>query len=664
MRAVFVKNGNVARWAAYYLVKKIESFAPTQARPFVLGLPTGSTPLEMYKTLIELYNDGLVSFRHVITFNMDEYFGLSKEDRQSYNYYMRENFFKYIDIPEDQIHILDGSNPDFKEECRLYEAKIAELGPIHLFVGGMGEDGHIAFNEPGSSLRSRTRDKELTYDTRVVNSRFFEGDVSKVPRLALTVGVQTILDAEEVLVLASGEKKASAVRAAIEGPVSAQWTISAIQMHPQAIVVADESACTQIRVGTYRYYKELEEENIDVEGTLMALYKRHALQGKALTALCNCKIFTGDKTLTGYSIILKGSKIWKIVPEDSLAHHERLLGFPFQRVDLGGDLAAPGFIDLQINGCGGVLLNDDISRNTMRVMNETVLRHGCTSFLPTLITTTDEKMDELIQMSYSLDKEPLAGVIGLHLEGPYISVEKRGVHNADYVRRPSKSMLSEVARSGHVKVVTLAPELVPYEEIQILSQAGIKVSVGHTQATYKELREKEEAGISLITHLYNAMPSFSSREPGPVGYAFDSHSIMAGIIADGFHVDFTSIEVAKRLMKDHLFLVTDAVTPAGSDLEDFMFEGEKVYYKDGRCQTAEGALAGSALTMDQAVRNIIKNLGLDRSEALRMASLYPARALDIDDHYGLIKDGYEANIVVLSGDNDVKMVFQNGERKV
>lgn len=245
-------------WAADYICKKIIDFAPTAAQPFVLGLPTGSTPLGVYKELIKRYREKKISFRHVVTFNMDEYVGLKPEHPQSYHYFMHENFFSHIDIPAENIHILDGMAQDPQAECEKYEAAIAQYGKIHLFMGGVGADGHIAFNEPGSSLSSRTRQKTLTQDTIAMNARFFNGDMAAVPKTALTVGIGTITDAEEVLILATGYNKARAVRHAVEGGVNHIWTISALQLHRHAIIVCDEPATDELRVGTVRYFKDIE----------------------------------------------------------------------------------------------------------------------------------------------------------------------------------------------------------------------------------------------------------------------------------------------------------------------------------------------------------------------------------------------------------------------
>ena len=252
------RTSEVAEWAAAYIVEQINAKAAITDGPFVLGLPTGATPLEPDRELIRLGKEGKVSFKNVITFNMDEYVGLAEEHPESYHSFMWTNFFSHIDICKDNVHILNGNAEDLAAECAAYELSIIEAGGIDLFMGGVGEDGHIAFNEPFSSLQSRTRVKTLTPDTIAVNSRFFGGDISLVPTKALTVGVGTIMDARKVLILATGRKKARALRHAIEGSYNHQWTLSALQLHPAGIIVCDDPAAEELRVATYRYFQDIE----------------------------------------------------------------------------------------------------------------------------------------------------------------------------------------------------------------------------------------------------------------------------------------------------------------------------------------------------------------------------------------------------------------------
>ena len=259
MRVIIEPNYElVSKWAANYVAGSINKYKPTESKPFVLGLPTGSSPLGMYKELIKLNNEGIVSFQNVVTFNMDEYVNIPEEHPESYHSFMWNNFFSHINIKKENANFLNGNAPDLEAECAAYEDKIEKIGGISLFVGGLGPDGHIAFNEPGSSLSSRTRVKTLTYNTILANSRFFGGDINKVPKTALTVGVGTILDADEVLIIVNGHNKARALRHAIEGSINHMWTISALQLHPKGIIVCDEDATEELKIGTVKYFNDIE----------------------------------------------------------------------------------------------------------------------------------------------------------------------------------------------------------------------------------------------------------------------------------------------------------------------------------------------------------------------------------------------------------------------
>lgn len=264
MRLIIQPNYDLlSEWAANYVAHRINEFAPKEGTPFILGLPTGSSPLGMYRHLIKLNQEGKVSFRNVVTFNMDEYVGIPEDHPESYHSFMWNNFFSHIDIRKENVNILNGNAPDLAAECARYEQKIKDYGGIMLFLGGIGPDGHIAFNEPGSSLSSRTRQKTLTTDTIIANSRFFNNDVNLVPKTALTVGVGTVMAARSVLLIVNGHNKARALKHGVEGGISQMWTISALQMHQKAIIVADEEACDELKVATYRYFKDIEAANLD-----------------------------------------------------------------------------------------------------------------------------------------------------------------------------------------------------------------------------------------------------------------------------------------------------------------------------------------------------------------------------------------------------------------
>jgi glucosamine-6-phosphate deaminase len=252
----------MSQWAAHYIATCIKEFAPTPKRPFVLGLPTGSSPIGTYQDLVKLNKQGKVSFQNAITFNMDEYVGIPEDHPESYHSFMWKHLFDHIDIKPENVNILNGNAPDLEAECKAYEDKMKALGGIELFLGGIGSDGHIAFNEPASSLGSRTRVKTLTTATVIDNSRFFGNDVNRVPKTALTVGVATVMEARHVVILISGHSKARALRAVVEEGLNHMWTVSALQTHPHGMIVCDDDSTVELKVGTVRYFRDIEKEHL------------------------------------------------------------------------------------------------------------------------------------------------------------------------------------------------------------------------------------------------------------------------------------------------------------------------------------------------------------------------------------------------------------------
>jgi N-acetylglucosamine-6-phosphate deacetylase len=281
------------------------------------------------------------------------------------------------------------------------------------------------------------------------------------------------------------------------------------------------------------------------------------------------------------------------------------------RLDGQGWAAAPGFIDLQLNGCGGVMFNDAITASTLDTMHRTNLRSGTTSFLPTLITTSDQAMDQAIALMETYRRDHPTQVLGLHLEGPYLNPKRRGIHDGHYIR-PAMGPWCQAGPGwprGRVRLVTLAPEQVPTDQIRRLVEAGIVVSAGHSEATF-EAAAGFEAGVGMVTHLFNAMSPWQGRSPGLVGAPFSHPEVYAGIIADGHHVHLGSVGLAHRLKGDHLLLVTDATPPVGTTMESFIIGGQEVFYRDGKCVSAEGTLGGSALTLIEAVRLCVEQVGI------------------------------------------------------
>ncbi len=372
-------------------------------------------------------------------------------------------------------------------------------------------------------------------------------------------------------------------------------------------------------------------------------------------ALTNCKIFTGTEVLTEHAVLIDGGVIAAVCPTAELAEH-------IERKDLAGANLSPGFIDLQLNGCGGVMFNDDISAQTIHVMHQTNVKSGCTSFLPTLITSSDHDMRKAIQAAREYQAQYPNHSLGLHLEGPYLNTAKKGIHNIDYIRAASDEMIDTLCENADVIAkVTLAPEQNEHAYIRRLQQAGIVVSIGHTNATYQQARQGFEAGISFATHLFNAMSPLEGREPGVVGAIYDSPEVYAGIIADGFHVDYANIRIAHKIKGEKLVLVTDATAPAGAKMDYFIFVGKKVYYRNGKCVDENGTLGGSALTMIEAVKNSVEHVGIALDEVLRMATLYPAKAMGVDNKLGRIRKGMVANLTAFDRDFNILATIVNGQ---
>ncbi|KJG02964.1 N-acetylglucosamine-6-phosphate deacetylase [Photobacterium angustum] len=374
-----------------------------------------------------------------------------------------------------------------------------------------------------------------------------------------------------------------------------------------------------------------------------------------MIAIINVNVFDGQTTLNNQAIFVKDDVIQRIIPMADVNQSE----LPDTVFDGKGYLASAGFIDLQINGCGGVLLNTAISTETLEIMNDTNLKSGTTQFLPTFITSDAASLVEVLEMVESTEQPEQQGVLGLHIEGPFISVEKKGAHREEFIRELDEKTAQYLAdNADKICVLTVAPENTSQKVIDIVRESGITVSLGHTNATYDQVNEK--SGLDMATHLYNAMTPLGSREPGVVGYIFDKKP-HAGIIVDGIHASYPSVRIAHEIMGEQLFMVTDAVAPAGTDMTEFDMAGLKAYVKDGKCFYADGTIAGAAVTMIQGLNNLINHVGLSREEALRMATLYPAKAIKIENEYGMLKAGYKANITLLSDDNQVKHVFQMGK---
>lgn len=367
-------------------------------------------------------------------------------------------------------------------------------------------------------------------------------------------------------------------------------------------------------------------------------------------ALTHCTIYTGEAVLTHHAVLIEDQFIKDIVPQDQLPAD-------IPKTDLQGHDLTAGFVDLQLYGGKTGFLVRDLSEESLIDMIETHRQDGTVAIVPTLYSTSHERILKAIDVTKAYIASGKTGVLGLHIEGPFINFAKRGAHSAKEVRAPTKREIQEIIEKseGLLTLMTIAPEIWPEELLQLIQNSSIILSLGHTNATYQQAKGYFAKGIHLATHLYNAMRPFESREPGVVTAIWDTPTVNASIIVDGYHCDFATVRIAKQLMGERLFLISDA-TLAKIDPMRFVFEDFTANYDGKRLLNDAGLLAGSAITLLDAVRNCIQQVGISKDEVFRMASTYPARHLGLGDKYGKIKAGYSANLVVL--DEEQKVVNQ------
>jgi N-acetylglucosamine-6-phosphate deacetylase len=357
-------------------------------------------------------------------------------------------------------------------------------------------------------------------------------------------------------------------------------------------------------------------------------------------ALTNARLLMAGGILENHAVIIEGDRIQAICAGQDVPAGADV-------VSLEGAWLAPGFIDLQLNGCGGVLFNDDISADTIATMHATNLRSGCTAFLPTLITAPEADIRAALAVVAEAHARQPDNILGIHLEGPYINPLRKGIHNAAYIKPMTDAMVELVCEyAAQMPVLlTLAPEQNSVEHMRILSQAGVILSAGHSNATFEEARKGFDAGIRTATHLFNAMSPLEGRAPGLVGALLSEPSVSSGIIADGHHVSYDSIRLAHSIKGDRLYLVTDAVTPTGTDMTGFPFAGQDIYVRDGKCVNSDGTLSGAMVTLLESLQNVVENTQIALPEASRMCSQYPASVLGLADRTGRIAPGIVANLV-------------------
>jgi N-acetylglucosamine-6-phosphate deacetylase len=377
-------------------------------------------------------------------------------------------------------------------------------------------------------------------------------------------------------------------------------------------------------------------------------------------ALTGARIFDGDNWHDDAALVVQGDAVEGILPVGAIPSG-------VARIDTGGGMLAPGFVDLQVNGGGGVMLNDHPDVASLATICRAHAPFGTTALLATLITDTPAITAAAIAAGTEAARQKLPGFLGLHLEGPHLSVARKGAHDPALIRPMTdadEAALIAARKNLPVLLTTIAPESVEPGRVAALAKAGIVVSLGHSDTGYATAKAFADAGASVVTHLFNAMSQIGNREPGLAGAAIDIGGLSAGIIADGIHVDPATMLIALRAKQGpgRIVLVTDAMATIGTDMTSFTLNGRIIYRKDGSLRLADGTLAGADLDMISAVRYVHRVVGLDLSEALRMASLYPAQAVGQAHRLGRFANGTAADIVALSDDLDVKGVWIGGDR--
>ncbi|MGS2722603.1 N-acetylglucosamine-6-phosphate deacetylase [Porticoccus sp. GXU_MW_L64] len=374
------------------------------------------------------------------------------------------------------------------------------------------------------------------------------------------------------------------------------------------------------------------------------------------TALLNGSIFDGEQLHSDCAVIIDGNCIDSVIPQADVPADIS------SRVDLQGHCLVPGFIDLQVNGGGGIMFNSAPTVDTIRTIVAGHRKYGTTGLLPTLITTSFEVMEQAITAVEQALAEGVPGVLGIHLEGPFLNAEKKGAHDANKFCLLDHQGVGLVSSLKHGKtIVTIAPELSSAEMIGELKSRGLTICAGHTNADYDQTRQALDAGIHGFTHLYNAMTPLQSREPGMVGAALEDRNSWFGIIADGYHMHPAAFSVAVAAkQKGGAILVTDAMSTVGAEEKSFVLDGETIHSVDGRCVNAAGSLAGSDLNMMSAVNNAAEFAHIDWFEAVRMASLYPAQAIGLDNELGYIKPGYRASFTLINDKRQVVNTWVDG----
>ena len=644
---IIITNESVYEWAAYYTTKCILDYS-NKDKPFVLSFPIRYIDKSYYQKLLSFYNDNIVSFKNVHIVSSGEYIDSNISQK-----YIENNFLQFIDLPKENIHLFDSFVLDRKKEAKRMKDLIKNLGGITLLIDSLAEDGSFLLNTPSSSLEGSVRDKRVSEIIRSYEAKKIGIASESFPKEGFTLGFEEAFDSKYIMIIAKGYEVSEALPHCVEGEISQFYPTSILQKHKKLIIVADEEASENLKVKTYKYAKSLESKSLHPKELIKGLYKSYY-------ALTNIKIFDGEKFIKGYCIVIENNIIKSVEKEIDV-------DAVITRIDLGGKIVAPGYIDLQINGIGGYDINAYPSLETLQNMSEVCQQYGCTSFLPTIITNDDNHMIKVIDLFNSIEDLSIFGVLGIHFEGPYLDMKWKGAQPPEAIVSPSVEEFKEYqeAADNLIKIITMAPEHDPeFALTRYASQHGTIVSIGHSNATFQEAMMAVANGASSVTHTYNAQTPFTHRANGIVGLAFRLHDMYSEVICDCNHSTPEALNIFFKEKNNKAIMISDALMCKGFEPgTEFLFGGHPiVIYPDGSAHLKEeGNLAGSTLKINEGLKNLVEKALVPFDMALNSCTINPATLLRVDDHLGKISAGYDASIVVLEDNYEVKATYVEGK---
>eukprot|EP01063_Lacrimia_lanifica_P039218 TRINITY_DN8566_c0_g1_i1.p1 TRINITY_DN8566_c0_g1~~TRINITY_DN8566_c0_g1_i1.p1 ORF type:complete len:695 (+),score=233.07 TRINITY_DN8566_c0_g1_i1:61-2145(+) len=664
MPRVFVKSAPEAAHvhAAKMVLQRVRTHA--ERRNFVLMVSPTKDVMAVAKVLVQFHKDKLLSFENVSICVTHEGCGVAKGDPSSSHSIVWHGLLKSINIKPQNVLCLDGEAANFQAECDEFEARVQNAG-VDLALVSPGPEGWVGLNIEGSCINSATRVKTL--------SVLRETQHSPAVVRGMTIGMKTLLDAREMVAIATGPESLKAMVVLTSADIGHMNPLSAFHFHQKLTILSDDTACGEMKQGLYKYFKHLETNplhNVEAEQPIEDLatldYDIPTSKGSGVLRLTNIKLLRDgelvddDLWVRNGKVIDPAARFWEAHATEEFAAETV--------VDGCGAICSAGLIDIQINGAFGVDFSDvTLTTDQVNTVSQGVLSHGCTSICPTVITSAPEHYRDVLPLLGKREggKATGANLLGVHLEGPFLSELKYGAHRKEYVTAPKGGFMDAVqmySKMDSISIVTLAPELEGAKDtIRELSNRGIRCSLGHSNATLDEAEAGVAAGATLVTHLFNAMRTFSHRDPGLVGILASKipNRPHFGIIVDGLHTHPASVRMAYQTHTSGLVLVTDAMEAMGMPPGKYKLAGKSVDVVAQRLPeryggvlvhkatlTGTNTLAGAVPTLIECVRNLMCFTNCSAAQALTCASLHPAIALGLQHKKGHLGYGADADFVL------------------